>query len=704
MIAATPRLLPALRGARAMCERWGRAVLASAMIALSLLAVLPNARAPPTLVGQPTLAAFDSDGDGRNDAAHVTQVVNMPQGTSTATLEGHLFPPTADPNASWLGWVDGRSNTQTVTCGSGAGCDTNFTFDLRVPPGSPAGDYVVVLNVTVTQSITDTIIAGSQVGGTFPASVSVDDGDMLQYREGADPTEADIAYRSTSGADGTSSPKTRGWDGSSWSGETEEATAGSPIRAIRMAHSPMTGDERIFVTQSDDGRLDAYVCRASCNATNDIGRVWTTAPTTPEKRFDIAYESQSGDALLVYGVISTNTTQDIAYRTYSGGAWGAEQYLDDTGHTNDVQYSMINLASKMGSDEIGLIGGDFTNNDVNAWIWDGNAFGSPTEITATAEIPDEEQMAIAWESNSGKLVAIATETGSATFSFKEFTTSWSVAATATCAGTAIRWMSLKPNPVASANDMILVVGDNNRALNTCYWDGSAWATMVTQDPTLDYSTSRAFDFAWENTGSKGLLVYGTTAGQITYRNFTAPSTWATATDVAMGSQAHRWVELRTNPMTSASGTKIAGATLDNSNDVGAFRWDGTTLTVAGSNVFTSNVGSTTYDNFDLGFRRATGGGDRLLVRYDIGNVTGGGSHTLFVTGYRGDEDIDVQVLSPPSSWTTRPTINATTNTHYTYPLTTTEYNGGAPPPPVRDHGAAGTRAAHPLVYMGERGV
>src|SRR5881628_4031790 len=103
MIAATPRLLPALRGARAMCERWGRAFLAGAVIALSLLAVLPNARAPPTLVGQPTLAAFDSDGDGRNDAAHVTQVVNMPQGTSTATLEGHLFPPTADPNASWLG-------------------------------------------------------------------------------------------------------------------------------------------------------------------------------------------------------------------------------------------------------------------------------------------------------------------------------------------------------------------------------------------------------------------------------------------------------------------------------------------------------------------------------------------------------------------------------------------------------------------------
>ena len=670
-------------------NRWERPLVALVVVVVSILAILPNARAPPTLVGQPTLTAFDSDGDGRNDAAHVLQVVNMPQGTTTATLEGHLFPPTADPNASWSGWVGGASQTQTTTCTSGGGCDTNFTFDLRVPPGSPAGDYIVVLNVTVTPSITDTIIAGTQVGGTFPASVSVDDGDLLQYREGADPVGAEIAYRSTSGADGTSSPKTRAWDGSSWGGETEEATAGSPIRAIRMAHSPTAGDERIIVTQSDDGSLDAYVCRGTCTVTNDIGQVWTGAPTTPEKRFDIAYESQSGEALLVYGVVSTDPAQDIAYRTYSSGAWGPEQFLDDAGEAADIQYSVINLASKMGTNEIGLIGGDDTNNNVNAWIWDGSAFGSATEITATAENPDEEQMAIAWESSSGNLMAVAAEAASATFSFEEFTTSWSAAATATCAGITIRWMSLKPNPLASANDMILAVGDNNGDLHTCYWDGSAWAAMVTQDTTLDYSTQRAFDFAWENTGSKGLLVYGTTNGQITYRNFTAPSTWDTATNVAMGSQGHRWVELRTNPMTSASGTKIAGVALDNSNDLGAFQWNGTSLTVAGSNVFTNNVGNPTYDSFDFGFRRATGGGDRLIVRYDLGNLTGGGTHTLYVTGYRGDEDVDVQVLSPPSSWTTRLTINATTDTRYTYALTTTEYNGGSPSIQFVDTGNGG---------------
>ena len=43
-----------------------------------------------------------------------------------------------------------------------------------------------------------------------------------------------------------------------------------------------------------------------------------------------------------------------------------------------------------------------------------------------------------------------------------------------------------------------------------------------------------------------------------------------------------------------------------------------------------------------------------------------------------DENLNVQVLTPPSTWNTRITISATTNTLYTYTLTSSEYNSGAP--------------------------
>ncbi len=491
--------------------------------------------------------------------------------------------------------------------------------------------------------------------------------------------EAEIAYRSNTGTNTVSSPKTRTGDGSTWSAEAEQASAGSPIRAVRMAWSPTAPTTRIIVTQSDDGWLDAYVCTPTCTVTNNIGQVWSTAPTTPQKRLDIAYESSSGEALLVYGVLSTDTTRDIAYRTYVGGTWSTEQYLDDAGHATDVQYSLINLASRKGSDRIGLIGADDTNDDANAWIWDGSTFGSFTEIDPGAENPNREQLAIAWESNSGHLLAVTANAGSEDLVSKEFTTSWSAAVTFTCSPSAndVRFLSLKPNPLATANDMVIAVADDVSDLNTCYWTGSAWANRNLHDDAIDSATTRPFDFAWEDSGNKGLLVYGTNAGQVTYRTFTAPNTWGAVTNVAMGANSHSWVQLRTNPFPAIGAMKAIGAVMEETAlDLGAIRWDGTIFTVVGASTFTGDVGTTAYDSFELEY--GVTDADQLRVRYDWSGVPAGDSYVLSVKGYRGDEDFNVQVLTPPSTWATRITVNSLTNQLFSIGLTLSEYNAGSP--------------------------
>ncbi len=529
-----------------------------------------------------------------------------------------------------------------------------------------------------TPASAETIATGSRVSGAFPSDIQVADNVFVQYRESTDSTEAAIAYRSNTGADLVMSPKTRTWDGSAWAAESEQPTAGSSIRAVREAFSPVTSGLRIIVTQSDDGWLDAYVCAPACTVTNNIGQVWSTAPGTPQSRFGIAYESLSGDALLVYGVLSTDTTRDIAYKTYVGGTWSAEQYLDDAGHATDAQYSLIKLASKKGSDQIGLVGADDTNDHVNAWIWDGSAFGSSTEITASAENPDRDQVAIAWESSSGDLLAVAAVRGSSDIISREFTTSWSGASQFQCANAApIHSLSLKANPVSTANDMILAVGDDDPGLSTCRWTGTGWATRNSHDTSIDSLSTRPFDFAWEDSGSKGLLVWGTNSGQMTYRAFTAPNTWGPITNVAMGANRHAWVQLRTNPFRPAGATKILGAVMENSaNDLGGLRWDGTTFTVMGASTFSTDVGTTSWESFDLEYHATND--DRLLVRYDWTGVPAGISYTLQLKGYRGDENVDVRVLTPPATWTPRLTISATANALYTYRLTPAEYNGGSP--------------------------
>ena len=540
-----------------------------------------------------------------------------------------------------------------------------------------------------TQASTETVTTGTRVTGTFPSAIQAQDGVYIQYRESRDSAEAMAAYRSNTGTFTVSSPKNRTSDGSSWSADTEQATAGSPIRQVRMAYSPRTSSERIFVTLSDDGLLDAYVCNPSCGVTNNIGQVWSTAPAAPDTRFDIAYEQASGDALLVYGVLSTDTTRDIAYRTYVGGTWSAEQYLDDTGHSTDVQYTVIGLASKRGSDQIGLIGGDATNNDVNAWIWGGTSFGSFTEITPTAAAPSRERAAIAWESNSGDLLAVGQE-ASVNIVWKQYTTSWSSASTYQCASTGSqgRWLRLKPDPVQTADRMILTDLDDLAALNTCYWNGSGWANFQTHDGATDTAATRVADFAWESTGGKGLLVWGTTSAQIAYRAFTAPNTWGSTSNAAMGSNPHSWVTLRTNPFPRTGAAKIAGAVMETTaNDLGAIRWDGTTFSVIGASTFTADTGTTTDESYDLRYHATND--DQALVRYDWTGIPTADSYILQIKGYREDEDVNVQVLTPPSTWMTRIAISATANTLYSVSLTASEYNSGAPSIRFTDAAGAG---------------
>src|SRR5256886_1549371 len=156
--------------------------------------------------------------------------------------------------------------------------------------------------------------------------------------------------------------------------------------------------------------------------------------------------------------------------------------------------------------------------------------------------------------------------------------------------------------------MVVAVVDSTYALNTCYWTGSAWANRVTHDGGIDQYLYRDFDFAWESTGSKGLLVWSPTAGQITYRTFTAPNAWGHITNVAMGMNCHLWVQLRTNLFAGA--TKIMGAASENTaSDLGVFRWDGTTVTMIGSSTFTSDIGGFPgNEGFDLKYREASAGG------------------------------------------------------------------------------------------------
>ena len=75
----------------------------------------------------------------------------------------------------------------------------------------------------------------------------------------------------------------------------------------------------------------------------------TIAPPQAGKRgFDITYEQNSGDAMVVY----SNNTSTPRYRTRTAGIWSAETALPSAPLSGVVQW--VQLAARPGTNEIGL--------------------------------------------------------------------------------------------------------------------------------------------------------------------------------------------------------------------------------------------------------------------------------------------------------------------------------------------------------------
>lgn len=457
-----------------------------------------------------------------------------------------------------------------------------------------------------------TVNIGSRVSGTYEDTQAVD-GSYETFREETETssynTRAFISYRSTSGS-GTSYPKYRDYDGDSWDElESELASTGSPIRHVRVAYCPKSDryKEKIVVALSDDGYLDAYVWDGTVWTTySDVGRVWLSAPSGARRPFDVAYEKESGRVMLVYGNTETDGTKDLSYRIWDGVTWGEERYIDDVGHSGHIKVSYVELATKLvsGSNEIGLIYTDSTNSDAVAMIWNGTSWGDQQEITGSVSTVSRGVIAIAYEQQSGYLMAVAGQ--GSLIAWSRYTTQWSTPDTFDInpyATASMSWLVLKADP--SSNRLMLLSLD--RAYDACAsdWTGSSWGATTRLDSRLETYSYRALDGDWEPTGSRFIAVAGDrNVDAISYKIWTPESGWDpsepnvwTRYDGLTTDQ--RWVQVRHDPRGVGS-AKLWIATLDDGYDLVLTKWNGSDM---GDQIqVTSNVGTLSYESFEVEFQ------------------------------------------------------------------------------------------------------
>ncbi len=293
--------------------------------------------------------------------------------------------------------------------------------------------------------------------------------------------------------DGTGTPKWRTFDGSAGMfGNKADVLVGETGRNFIIRTSP-TKREAIAGYVGSTGNL-----RVLCFDGTSWSEEWTQsvggAGTT--RRFDISYETNSGDAVVFY---NNNNTNQLGYRVKSGATscgsanWSANAtYTPKT--TGIIHWIKIAWDRRPSSDLIAVIWAD-ANSDLSAAIWNGsNIVNEPgvvseTSLEVVSASQDVDDFDVEYESISGNVMVVWANSagsngtngvryrlctnGSATCSWGNVVTppTWKDDATN---------LDISANP--DSNEMVFAsIGNSGCDLQVGYWNGNGWTNNINTD-------------------------------------------------------------------------------------------------------------------------------------------------------------------------------------------------------------------------------
>jgi len=441
-------------------------------------------------------------------------------------------------------------------------------------------------------------------------------------------TDAVAAYTSSRGegscpVSGTNCPRVRFWNssaGGTWGSEINLTNLSSnAVRKNVIKYSPI--DEKIvLVALPSDGGPGGYVCTGNCNNVNSwnstdniTGALW--GASSQERRFDIEFETSTGDAILVYAEVNTSESCDLEFLVLDANATSFSGLtgtcINDTTATNDVQYSWVILARNTSniSQQLTLLASDSTNFDIIAWIWNGTAFGNQYELSTSSVLQSREGLAAAYaDDNSKSMIAVRAGTVGLVNSSYWNGTVWT-SITAFDIDTSdlldVDWLTLKADP--ATDDLQGIIIDSGNDLHTYYWNGADWNITSNLDADVDTAVARPADFAWNPSGSTGQLVWETDLNETTLSNITCrPQCTEPEVTISTYDANGTTLALYTNPTDGDTVNILAARQRTNATTValGSFSWNGTDYTSYSDTVFTQGTGNIN-EHFTIAFRLVT---------------------------------------------------------------------------------------------------
>ncbi|MFH1277390.1 MAG: hypothetical protein ABIK65_03310 [Candidatus Eisenbacteria bacterium] len=308
---------------------------------------------------------------------------------------------------------------------------------------------------------------------------------------------------------GNPGPKWREWTDSTW---TDDAFAyADPAEAlwVELEGSPRS-NEMVMGVQKSDGTVEVSVFD---------GSAWGNRMGFPsyggEQCFDLAYESVTGDALLLAGTDGYNA---VMYSVWNGAAW-APNPPDTAFQLNKPEAHVVKMASHPETDEIlaVVLNGD---DELEAFVWDGDGFSSEGKIDDKIPLLNTGAFDLAYERLSGHALVVYGEQGNNKSRYREWTgTGFDGAKDIWDFGRQGQLFRLEPDP--TDNYMLLAAGDGFSDLHLVVWNGSAWTDHREVETNLPSDQVVSFDVAWRSTGDEALFAWGKQSyGKIFYLEWT----------------------------------------------------------------------------------------------------------------------------------------------------------------------------------------
>ena len=465
----------------------------------------------------------------------------------------------------------------------------------------------------------ETLTAGAIIGGAFPAGVASEDGAFLQYREVLPPSTDHYPSSQTT-------------------------TTGAGCGGAFPASLQTSDDGPLCLREADTGGAGVIAF--------DVAGTGTGTGTA----FNIAGPNvgTGSDRALVVGIIEGN--QNVALTSVTWDSGGTNQVMTRIGWANrasDVRVEMWRLVNPTsGARTLRIVSPSSVTVTVGIAAYTGVDQTTPNDAAAPNS-GNGANPTVSVPSASGDLVLDA-------MGWKE------ISSTPTAgAGQLLRWNSPDTGDEEGAGSQ-----EAGAATVTMSWSMSSgiqeWATVgASFNPGSagpNHQLSARHDWSGMPSGADAYdlcveaFVANAAGESALVEVLTPPATWNTRITVSKTADdnADQCYTL-TAPEFNAGAPSV--------------RWIGGT-----------ESGDATQSDVNIDHERIV----RRYTNYRLDSthtwsgVPAGNSYVLGVTGYRTDEDMSVQVLTPPATWNTRLAVNAVVNTQFTYTLTPAEYGGGAP--------------------------